>query len=260
MMKRIIVVIILIWLFSFDVYAQDNDLIRAANAYSVGDYAATINILEQAIANGTYNGSIFLNLGHAYFQSGDAGRALLNYRRAQQYFPRDVELQTQIARIRANRVDGTNESVLPLELIAESTESFSVSELALLPLIFWIAISLLGLAYLLRSQWRSTLRVGWILLIVPLALSIALFGVRYWQETSRPAAVIIVDTVTVRSGPGENYLTFFELHNAAEVRIIESRRDWVRFTMPTGQQGWIETSALATLQLNSMPLAAPVDS
>lgn len=248
-MKRAAVLLIFIFVFLTVIHAQESDLARAVDAYNGQDYAATINILEQSVANGIYNGAIFLNLGHAYFQAGDTGRALLNYRRAQQYFPRDITLETQIARIRANRVDGTNEAVLPFDLIAESTKSLRLSELAILPLVLWFATCVVGLGYLLRPQWRPVLRLGLLVLMVPFVLSMALFGVRYWEETNRPAAVVIVDAATVHSGPGENYLTFFDLHSAAEVRIVESRRDWVRFIMPTGQQGWIEQSTLGYVPL-----------
>lgn len=252
-MKMVVLISLLICLMICTVAmsnAQDPDLQRAIDAYNTQDYFATINILEETISNGTYNGSLFTNLGHAYFQSGDMGRAMLNYRRALQYSPRDFELQTQIARIRANRADGANQSVLPFDLIAESTSSLRLTELALMTLVTWIIICLNGMLYLARSSWRSVLRISLIALMIPLILTVAIFGVRYWQEVERPAAVIVAETVPVHSGPGENYLTFFDVHAATEVRIIDTRREWARFILPTGQQGWVEEAAFDYVKID----------
>ena len=42
---------------------------------------------------GIRNGDLFYNAGNSWFMAGDAGRAILNYRRAEQRIPNDRNLQ-----------------------------------------------------------------------------------------------------------------------------------------------------------------------
>ncbi len=49
--------------------------------------------------------ALFYNLGNAYYKQGDHGRAILNYRRAQQLAPRDPDIEANLALARAQAVD-----------------------------------------------------------------------------------------------------------------------------------------------------------
>ena len=44
------------------------------------------------IGSGYVNGHLYYNLGNAYLRSGQLGRAILNYKRAQILIPRDADL------------------------------------------------------------------------------------------------------------------------------------------------------------------------
>ncbi len=57
----------------------DSDAMDAANAlYEDRHYAETIQIYEQIVSTGVRDSRVFFNLGNAYFQNGDIGRAILN--------------------------------------------------------------------------------------------------------------------------------------------------------------------------------------
>jgi uncharacterized protein YgiM (DUF1202 family) len=72
-----------------------------------------------------------------------------------------------------------------------------------------------------------------------LALSVLSVGVRALGERGRSPAVILADSVEIRSGPGADYLTEFTLHTGAEVHVIEARAGWVRIALPGDLQGWV---------------------
>src|SRR5690242_19210137 len=80
-------------------------VVQANDAYITGDYKTAQLLYEATIQDGVRDFRVYFNLANAYYQSGDMGRALLNYRRAQEIWPRDSELASNLARVRIERVD-----------------------------------------------------------------------------------------------------------------------------------------------------------
>ncbi|NIP92203.1 MAG: tetratricopeptide repeat protein, partial [Akkermansiaceae bacterium] len=54
---------------------------------------------------GIENGKLFYNMGNAYFRAGDLGRAILNYRKAEQFSPNDRNVQQNLEYARSQRKD-----------------------------------------------------------------------------------------------------------------------------------------------------------
>src|SRR5688500_8608937 len=75
-------------------------LLQADTAYMTGDYETSQSLYETIIQAGFRDFRVYFNLGNAYYQSGDLGRALLNYRRAQEISPRDTDLRNNLVLVR----------------------------------------------------------------------------------------------------------------------------------------------------------------
>jgi SH3-like domain-containing protein len=92
--------------------------------------------------------------------------------------------------------------------------------------------------------WRKYLR--WAIFACGiLFFVVATFTVtRIIVDSNWKPAVVISDSVSVMTGPGGDYVEIFELHAAAEVRIVEKRDHWVRFQLPDLREGWIEEQSL----------------
>ena len=77
--------------------AADVTAVDAANQlYTAGHYAEAIQLYEGQVARGVQDSALFFNLGNAYFQQGDLGRAVLNLERAAQLNPRDADIQINL--------------------------------------------------------------------------------------------------------------------------------------------------------------------
>jgi tetratricopeptide (TPR) repeat protein len=218
---------------------------QAKTAYERGDYAQAIQLYESLVAAGLRDGALYFNLASAYEQSGQSARALLNFLRAQQFIPRDTELSEHLALIRARRVDiQGDESSIMAGLAALTTNLVTVNELTVLTWLFWVAgCGLLTLQFI-RPQWRRRTRVSLIVCASLFLVGVILLGDRLLYESLHPAAVLVEDRVSAMSGPGEQYLELFDLHAAAEVRVVESRESWVWIEVPDGRQGWIPKQSL----------------
>lgn len=234
-------------------HAADDTLQRMADAaarYEAGDFQAAAGIWESLAREGVEDSHLWYNLGNAYYQQGDLGRAILDYRRAQRLAPRDSEVRDNLALARSRRPDGDTRSTGGGAWSGAwrwLRQHVSPGELAALGLVLlWLGTALLLLGLLRIVAWRR-LRVVLIALAVLLPLvSVAAWAVE-WTDWSGREAVLLSPTVSVTSGPGTDFLTLFEIHAGAELRIDETRGNWVRVHLGDELEGWIPQGSFASL-------------
>lgn len=218
---------------------------QAAAAYEAGDYANAINLYRALLDSGVHDSRIYFNLGNAYFQSNNLGLALLNYRRAQQLSPRDSEIHQYLNMVRSRRIDIQGDELFWLDGLATiSIAVLAYQELSWIVLALWSVFFACLIAWIPAHHWRTTLRPALIGISMLLVITLGLWIARGYAESNRPAAVVIENTVTVMSGPGQDYLELYTLYGAAEMRLLETRGDWLRFTLPDQRQGWIPQAAV----------------
>lgn len=227
--------------------AQDSaaDLAQQANVlYEQGDYAAALGIYETLSMAGVYDSALYYNMGQIYLAMQDSGRALLQFRRAQQAAPRDVELNLALAQTRAGRIDIQGDDAALMDGLAALTIPLvSLDELNWLAFGLWTLCFGLGAIYAVRPGWRPAVRLLLVITGVLLLMGLVLWCSRVYTSTFRPAAVVTAAAAPVMSGPGEDYLEIYQLHAAAEIRILEQRGDWTHFVLPNGREGWIQNGA-----------------
>lgn len=232
-------------------FAQSDNaalLQQADVAYASGDYQTAQMLYQQVIQSGFHDPAVFFNLGNAYYQSGDLGHALLNYRIVQQFWPRDPDLNRNIALVRAERVDLQAEETGFFEgLAALTTSSFTFAELSLLVGVLW-GIMFIGLAWIVfRPPWRKSLRIPLLILGFILVVGLLLLIGRFQVELYQRQGVVVQPVVQVRSGPGDEYLQLYQLHSAAELHLWDTQHGWVRFALPDGRLGWLPAEALEVI-------------
>jgi tetratricopeptide (TPR) repeat protein len=226
--------------------AQDSSLAviaeQAAALYGQGDYTGALGLYEMLAAAGIRDGAVHYNMGQAYFAVQDTGRALLEYRRAQQIAPRDAEINLALAHIRASRADIQGDDAAVVDSLAALTiPLLTLEELGWLTFVLWTAYFILAGFYVVRAEWRSVIRMVLFVSSVLLLFAFALCFSRMCAGVFRPAAVVTAVATPIMSGPGEDYLEIYELHAAAEIRILEDRGDWAHFVQPDGREGWIQS-------------------
>lgn len=241
----------LLWLHllanAFVFLAQGSLIDTAALAqalYEQGDFSGSITLYESLLAAGVHDGAVYYNLGNAYFEAKNLGKALLNYRRAQALMPRDGDLNANLARVRAGRVDIQGDETMLIDALASLTSSIlTLVELSWLALVLWMLLFALLAAWLVRADQHDVLRVPLLVMSILTISVMVMLGSRLFVESNRPAGVALTDTA-VMTGPGEDYLEIYRLYSAAELRVIEQRGDWVRFILPDQRQGWIRRNAV----------------
>ena len=60
------------------------------------DYRESARLFESILKDGFQSGVVYYNLGNAYYRAGEYGRAILNYRKAKLFRPRDPYLAANL--------------------------------------------------------------------------------------------------------------------------------------------------------------------
>ena len=229
-----------------------SDAARMAGAnerYERGEYAEAAQQYEALVDRGYGTAAVYFNLGNAYFQDGDLGRAILNYLRAREKSPRDADIRTNLDLARAMTVDRiTAERGSLIESVSFVGRRWATpSELGVAALLLWAASGLfLGALLVWRTfHLRRLIRA---IAAVLSAATLASFLLLVSMVLANPydnTGVVIAESVEVVSGPGPQYAEEFTLHSGAQVRVIDSRHGWWRIALPGGElQGWVPAHAL----------------
>jgi tetratricopeptide (TPR) repeat protein len=231
--------------------AQGGEMQVANALYANGRYAEAAQSYEQLLAQGVADSALYYNLGSAYLNQGDVGRAILNYRRAAELDPRDAETQAALVAARALALDqfpAENGSLL--DDVANLSRGFvTLNELAMLALGFWFVFGLLWFVYRQSGNGRSRpiIQTGAIMAGLLLALVLLAMGSRVVADNGRSPAVIVAQTASVSDQPAAS--AAFVLHSGAEVELTDRQGEWVRIALPGGQVGgWVLETAVAPVQ------------
>jgi len=231
------------------VEGADSAMADAARLYESGQFGDAARAWESLARKGVEDSRLWYNLGDAYFQQKRIGPAILAYRRALRLAPRDREIRENLELARDKRRDGNvRQDAKGFGRIWPWTRrNLSPGELALMSLVaLWAATALLLLGILGRLSWRR-LR-GPLLAAVLLLIFLGLGAWRAeWEDWSGREAVLMASAVKAQSGPGEDYVALFELHEGAELRLLERRGDWLRVSLDPDLEGWVPAAGVETL-------------
>ena len=228
--------------------AQDSsatDLMAMANErFERGEYSEAAQQYESLIDMGYSDAALYFNLGNAYLESNDLGRAILSYLRALVLSPRDPDILTNLDLARSQTVDQIEvERVSLVESFAYlGRRALNPGELGLASLLLW-ALSGLSIAALivwrdfpLRRLLRSLTALVAIVTLASFLLLLSMQFANPYENTG----VVTAPTVEVLSGPGEQYPSEFTLHSGAEVRLTDVRHRWYEIALPGGElRGWL---------------------
>ena len=155
-------------------------------AYEEARYGEAIERYRQLIAEGFDSGQLHYNLGNAFLRSGDLGRAIASYRRAQRRRPRDEDLRANLAFARKSAKDAIQppEPSRVLSTLFFWHFGMSPAELAvaaaILSLLFWGCLAL-------RVRWRNSETLRWIAmsLAIPLLITCSSVLIRWTRGCGR---------------------------------------------------------------------------
>jgi tetratricopeptide (TPR) repeat protein len=214
--------------------------LQAGQAYKDGAFDRAAALYEKLLAQGMVNGSMFYNLGNAYLKAGKIGKALVNYRRAEMFMPRNEDLQANIQytlQLTTDKIEGRD----PYAYIKNFCFWYSklnIRELAVLFLIFNGLLWCLATARLFY-RWEYL----WLALYASIACAVLLgisSGIKLYSFYYSPAGVVTAKEITVRSGGSVNATALFRLHDGAEFDWLDESSGCVKISLSDGKKGWVQ--------------------
>jgi hypothetical protein len=232
-----------------DLYSDAKRCFREATALADSQPDAARDLFAKAALRferiaregGIRNGRLYYNIGNCYFRLEDLGRAILNYRRAEQYIPNDANLRQNLDFARRKRLDRID---VPERTQALKTLFFFHYDVGqrTRALVFSVAFAALWLLLTVRVLLRSAV-LSWAAALCAL-VSVLMLGslATEWRQahTVRPGVVTATET-TARKGDGASYEPAFTepLHAGTEFRVLEDRGEWLEVALDDGRRCWL---------------------
>lgn len=232
-----------------DLFSQAKDLFRQANELSATDpdravevYGKSAMRFERIIREGNIrNGRIYYNLGNVYFRMKDIGRAIVNYRRAEQFIPNDPNLKQNLEYARKKRLDEIEEKQETKVLKTLFFWHYDLSTKTRV-ITFIVCFMLLWIFAGIRI-FMDKLFLNWCIAVAAflcLLLAGSLVADELNLRKNRPG-VIISQEVVARKGNSETYEPSFkdQLHSGTEFTLIEDRRTWYYIELVDSRTCWV---------------------
>lgn len=244
------------------VFQQGNE------AYEAGDFAGAIAHYQNLVERGVAHADLYYNLGNAYFESGELGRAVLWYERARRADPRHDDARANLALVRSLLRDqqlvpaegGVRAALLAWHRRTTAQESAAVATACYLLLCLLVVLFIFrhepGVERFIRRV--SVLSPGRLFGLGPaqdvgLAIGVTLllggvFAGSAWVKARDARAqahgVVVAPEVSVFSGPSRDATVQFKVHEGTAVAVREARPGWIRVDLPGDLSGWIDAGAL----------------
>ncbi len=206
-------------------------------------YGKAILLYEKIIdQGGIRNAKLYYNLANAYFLTNDLGRAILNYRRAEQLDRSDVNVRNNLAFARSQRIDkvAVKAEKRMLETLFFWHYDFSLRTKFLLACLFFAVgcVTATAMLWLGRGAATTTIAVLSVILFSCLLVSIAVEAHRRGRTIH---GVVTASEIVARQGDGPSYPPSFKdpLHAGTEFVLVEQRPGWFHIELSDGSDAWV---------------------
>jgi len=189
------------------------------------------------------NWNLYFNMGNAYYEAGEIGKAILSYRQAEKLLPGFADLQYNLsqARSRLNLPEIKQdwwENIVQGLFFWHYMLKYELRRTLFL-LAFFLVWVVLALMIFKRHVF---LRMG---LIILATLNIGLGGsflFSYHQLHFIQSGVVVKSKTVARKGPGSSYEPFYQkpLPGGTEFIVNEKHESWLKIRLSTGDEVWIQ--------------------
>ncbi len=189
---------------------------------------------EMILLSGFKHGQIYYNLGNTYYRQGELGKAILNYRRAQRFIPRNADLETNLKLVKNSTEDKelSGETPVVIRRIFFWFFLLNHNELIILAVSLYVVLmTLLFFLIILKYSWLKRMIIGF---SVSLFIAVVSIGIKTYVERGISHGVIVTSKCQVRYGPGDEYEPKFEIHDGAECIIEGEKGGWYRVYVYVG--------------------------
>ncbi|UUO04393.1 BatD family protein [Blastopirellula sp. J2-11] len=246
-------------------YARASELAATDSAVAKQLFEKSAGRYQLLVDAGVHNSQLFLNLGNAYLQSGELGRAIANYEHARELDPTNRQLLANLrfASSKVKRV-AENDAIASFSGAPISfhwwqhhlrSANDRIIQVVGLPTVI-VTLILASLAF--WSLW-SVRAVGvnfraWRLAAAPLLIFLVSLGSYYLASTDPTSvgdAVIVADQLQLHAGDGNQFeeVAAVDHMQGRRVKVLAQRGQWTQIRTAHGQIGWTRSQDIEPTRL-----------
>lgn len=210
---------------------------RANSAYNAGNASQAILLYEEIVHHHGLSAPLLYNLGNSYAQTGQTGKAVLNYERALRMAPGDPDITANLQVLR----NSTTLFLAPATIPQQLFRLLSLDQWTVVGLLALIVLSVLHLLEIFHPGKKTTKM--WSTLATILVISLASMGAFSRYEDNQ-RAVVIQEEVRLLLSPFAAAASQGALQAGRLVTPLRTHADYCLVKDDTGRSGWIEAEGL----------------
>jgi len=244
--RQIYIATILVFACSVSAFSSNTALAEAEEAFRAGDFARSIKLYEeviaQALAENRESAQLHYNLGNAYFRNNELGRAILNFERALLLDPGNSDIRHNLRFARNHTIDHIEPSATAFltNWISGIRNLLSSNGWAITAIVlFLLFLGCIAVFLFVRYVWaRKTAFYSGIVIFLFLIMANAFAFRQKNERVNRNFAIVMPSGISVNASPDANSNQLFQLHEGTKVRIRNSDGNWYEIEIANGSVGW----------------------
>ena len=231
---------LLFWVSAWGASTPASVMRQAVQVYQQGEYGRALKLLEGLEEAGYISGGLYFNLGNCYHQTGQLGKAILNYEKGLLLQPGNRKLQHNL-RVARSEVAGN-----PLPWPEFSLARLWGSLRGWLSANTWTIIGLIVCWAALAAWWYGRGREKdwiWNLGVIGLAFITLVCWLLAFSATRAlysDFSIIMTEELTVQVGPDAQSGRVSTVYEGWKVKRLDQIGDWIKVELPDGQEGWVQ--------------------
>jgi hypothetical protein len=215
------------------------DAFNKENDERIESFSRAAVLMEETIqTENLNNGYLYYNLGNAWLNAGQLGKAILNYKKAQKRLPNNSNIKKNLQYARSLVVDDTkddDDSVLLRTLFFLHYDTTFQVRMILLIGSSMIIFTCLSLWLFKKNKvFKNIIAVSTLFFTFFLSSIII-------ESNAKKEGVLVVPEVIARKGDSNGYESSFTspLHRGVEFQLLDERNGWFHIELSDGSQCWI---------------------
>ena len=226
-------------------FTQANGLIDSSPSEAMELYNKSILNYKRLIDEfKIQNEHIYYNIANAWLMQGNIGKAILNYRRAEELDGSSTDINGNLNYARSLRAD---QIPIPVEKKVLETLFFWHYDFSLAGRFYgavffwWLSAAMIAMMVITKKKPLPAIAVCCVFIFCTLCLG---GSVAYQMQHGKTDnfGVITSETAVARQGDGENYPESFAepLHSGTEFKLLENRGSWYKIELGNGDTTWVD--------------------
>lgn len=206
---------------------------------------------EAMLESGLKSGALYYNIANCYLEKGQVGKAILNYKRAMYFIPRDSALRINYgyALSRMRQRDTTAKTPYFITLLNGAFNFLSLKETVLI----FFACYFLAAALVIMKKFAKKRRffLGGLSILFIMATVMITIPLSNKIREAEKEAIVISGTTDARMQPASDAPSIFPLYEGMKVYVINCSEGWCKIKRPDNKTGWIAAKDLSMVATHS---------